>query len=80
MAPMANSRCPGTPSFRTTKISSGACECPRHLVGHRHAASWQAEHHYVGIVRVTRKPRGQLDARILRDLEKLGPSLTASVS
>jgi hypothetical protein len=56
---MASSGCSGTPSFRTTKTSSGAPECVGDLDGDGNAAAWQREHHHVGVAGVMGEALGQ---------------------
>ena len=70
----------GDAQFSHYKNIQRRLECPRHLVGHRYTASWQAEHHYVGIGDVTREARGQLDTRICAISKNWAHRLTASVS
>ena len=47
IAPMASSSCPGAPSLRTRKTSSGVRQRPGDLVGDRHAAPRQGQHDHV---------------------------------
>ena len=50
MAPIASSSCPGTPSLRTRKASSGAPQRLGDFVRHGNAAARQAEHDDIGPV------------------------------
>ena len=52
MAPIASSSCPGKPSFRTTRASSGASRMLGYLATDGHSASWQGQHEHVVPVRV----------------------------
>ena len=59
IAPIASSGCHGTPSFRTTKTSSGRVQSPGNFVGHRHTPTREGQHDEVAAALIGDEALGQ---------------------